>query len=165
MRLYRGLIVAALVFAGTSNALSLDMAHITCGIFATASDDDIGVVIMWLRGYHAGKTGSIAATDTAELQAYGLNLGRYCKDHAADPIIDASEKILTAEHRDDQNRPTGSTNPETGSEAPRKPAERAHASTPSGSTASASRKTSVRHGRHVSTPSHRDRTRHARRSS
>lgn len=166
MRLYLSLIVAALLF-GASNTLSLDMAHVTCRIFATASDDDIGVVIMWLRGYHAGKTGSIPAIDTAQLQAYGLNLGRYCKDHTGDLIIDASERILAEQHPgapENQERPMSSPNPETGSEAAGK-AERALVSTPSGSTDAASRKTAVRQGRHASTPSHRVRRRHTRRSS
>jgi hypothetical protein len=167
MRLYLGLIVAALVF-GTSNTLGLDMAHVTCRVFATASDDDIGVVLMWLRGYHAGKTGSIAATDIAELQAYGLNLGRYCKDHTDDLIINASEKILAGERQgnpDNHKGPMSLTDPETGSEAAGQPAERALVSTPSGSTDAASRKTAVRQGRHASKPSHRARRRHARRSS
>jgi HdeA/HdeB family len=170
MCLCRGFYVAALVFVGTSlHALSLDMANVTCGIFATASDDDIGVVIMWLRGYHAGKTGSVPVIDTSQLQAYGLNLGRYCKDHSGDLIIDASEKILVEEHSDapddSQKRPMSSPNPETGSEAAGKPAERAFSPTPSGSTDAASRKTAVRQGRRVSTPSHRGRRKHARRSS
>jgi len=168
MRIDRFLIAAALVLASSQNALSLDMAHVTCHALATASNDDMAELIMWLRGYHAGKTGDMASTDTAELQEYGLDLGSYCKTHMDDLAINASEKILAEEHRgtsEDRNQSTGVHNPETGSGAGGESVEPVLAAAPTGSIHSRSRPVAPRHRQRASVPHHRDRARHAHRSS
>ena len=48
-------------------------------------------MIMWLRGYHAGKGGTIPF---AVHNPYGGRLGFYCRNHPEERIIDASERIL-----------------------------------------------------------------------
>ena len=169
MRLHRGiLLVATLVFVCTAKALSLDMAHVTCRALATASNDDMAELIMWLRGYHAGKTGDMASTDTAEFQEYGLGLGSYCKTHMDDLAINASEKILAEQHRgtsEDHNQSAGLSNSETGSEAGGKSVEPTLAVAPTGSIHLRSRPAAPLHSRRASTARHHGRTRHARRSS
>jgi hypothetical protein len=57
----------------------------------------MSAIIMWLRGYHAGKTSRIASADEAQMRAFGGRLGRYCKDHPAASVIDASEQIQAEE--------------------------------------------------------------------
>ena len=52
----------------------------------------MAALIMWLRGYHAGKTGASAFQSP---NPYGGRLGFYCKQHADANLIDASEPILT----------------------------------------------------------------------
>jgi hypothetical protein len=100
MRLYRCVLFAvALVLAAAPSAHSLDMAKITCRSFAATGHDNMAAVIMWLRGYHAGRTGIVAATDISEAHAYGKRLGHYCKQHPDANLIDASEQILSDEDR------------------------------------------------------------------
>ena len=98
MCLYRCLLVAAaLVVASTPSAESLDMAKVTCRAFLASGHDNVAAMIMWLRGYHCGRTGVIAASDIAEMRVYGGRLGRYCKEHPDASVIDASEQILSDE--------------------------------------------------------------------
>ena len=75
------------------------MAKVTCRAFIASGHDNMAAMIMWLRGYHSGKLGVIAATDTAEMRFYGGRLGRYCKAHPDASVIDASEQILSDEDR------------------------------------------------------------------
>jgi hypothetical protein len=91
----RALLAASLVIAGAPSAQALDMAKANCRAFLASGQDNMAAVIMWLRGYHAGKSGLIAATDTAQMRAYGGRLGRYCKEHPDTLVIDASEQILS----------------------------------------------------------------------
>jgi acid stress chaperone HdeB len=92
------LFAAVLAVAGASHALAdFDMAHVTCGGFLASGPANMKVIIMWLRGYHAGKSGAVARTHTAEMRAYGRKLGRYCRMHPNARVIDASEQILTDE--------------------------------------------------------------------
>ena len=98
MRLYRCVLFAvALVLAAAPNAHSLDMAKVTCRTFAASGHDNMAAMIMWLRGYHAGRTGIVAATDTSEAHTYGGRLGHYCTQHPDGNVIDASEQILSDE--------------------------------------------------------------------
>jgi HdeA/HdeB family len=155
MRLDRSLIAAALVLAATSSALGLDMAHVTCGALVTADNDDIEAVVIWLRGYHAGKTGDMATTDNAELQEYALDLGTYCKSHIDDLAVHASENILAGKHREtseDHNQSAGLRNPKTGSEAAANRVEPTLAVAPTGSFHSRSRPAAPRQSRRISEP-------------
>jgi hypothetical protein len=100
MRRYRCVLVAAvLMVLGAAGARALDMAHVTCRSFMASGNDNMAAIIMWLRGYHAGKSGTIASTDKAQMRAYGGRLGRYCKEHPDEGAIDASEKIIADEDR------------------------------------------------------------------
>ncbi len=80
-----------IVAAGDLAAREIDNSTISCAQFLAAGRDNMAALISWLRGYHAGKSGAIAY-DTA--LPYGGRLGRYCRDHPAANLIDASEQIL-----------------------------------------------------------------------
>lgn len=96
MRPYRcALFTTALAVAGASHTLSLDMAHVTCRGFLASGSGNMQAIIMWLRGYHAGKMGIVARLEIPEMRTYGAKLGYYCKTHPNLRVIDASEKILT----------------------------------------------------------------------
>ena len=53
----------------------------------------MAATIMWLRGYHAGKTGVIPSHSNVP---YGGRLGFYCGQHPNARVIDASEQILSS---------------------------------------------------------------------
>jgi len=59
-RLYRRVFLAAVVAASTPSAhgAEMDPAKTTCRAFLTSDQANMAVIIMWLRGYHAGKTGA-----------------------------------------------------------------------------------------------------------
>jgi hypothetical protein len=98
MRLYRCVLFAvALVLAAAPSAHSFGMAKVTCRTFAASGHDNMAAMIMWLRGYHAGRTGIVAATDTSEADTYGGRLGHYCTQHPDGNVIDVSEQILSDE--------------------------------------------------------------------
>jgi hypothetical protein len=80
--------------AGTPNAHSKDWnaAEITCSAFAASGRDNMAAIIMWLRGYHAGKSGVIPSHSNV---TYGGRLGFYCRQHPNTGVIDASEQILS----------------------------------------------------------------------
>jgi len=88
------LIAGALLAAAAPSAHGLDMKHVSCTGFLASGQDDMKAIIMWLRGYHAGRSGIIAGTDKAEMTAYGGRLGHYCKAHPDLGVIQASEQIL-----------------------------------------------------------------------
>jgi len=95
MRGYRCVLVAAaLVIAGAPGAYSreMDTGTITCGAFLASGRDNMAVIIMWLRGYHAGKHGGIPFDSNDN---YGGKLGFYCRQHPGANLIEASERILT----------------------------------------------------------------------
>jgi hypothetical protein len=95
MRLYRCvLFAAALLAASAPSAYSreMDPAKITCRAFLGSGRDNMAAVIMWLRGYHAGKAGVIPYRSA---DPYGGRLGFYCKQHPEVSVIDASEQILS----------------------------------------------------------------------
>ena len=75
------------------------MAHVTCRGFLASGRDNMAAIVMWLRGYHSGKSGTITATDSAQMRVYGGKLGRYCREHPDINVIDASEQILSDEDR------------------------------------------------------------------
>jgi acid stress chaperone HdeB len=97
MRLHRRVLFAAVfVVAAAPHALArTDMSKVTCGAFLASGQANMAVIIMWLRGYHAGKRGVIDVIEKPPADPYGGRLGRYCKDHPNDSVIDASERILS----------------------------------------------------------------------
>ena len=95
VRLYRCLFfAAALVTAGSPSAHSneMDPAKITCRAFIASGRDNMAAIFMWLRGYHAGRTGVIPFQSSGP---YGGRLGLYCGQHPEANLIEASEQILT----------------------------------------------------------------------
>jgi hypothetical protein len=90
----RSILIAGALLAAAPSAHGLDMKHVSCTGFLASGQDDMKAIIMWLRGYHAGRSGIIASTDKAEMTAYGGRLGRYCKAHPDLGVIQASEQIL-----------------------------------------------------------------------
>lgn len=100
MRLCPHLFLAvALILAGAPKAHGFDMADVSCRAFVLAGRDNIATMITWLLGYHAGKSGIVAASNLAGMHDYGVRLGRYCQEHPRARLIDASEKVLEAEDR------------------------------------------------------------------
>jgi hypothetical protein len=85
-------IIALLASINAAHAKSFDYAKLTCGSFLASGKDNMAVIIWWLRGYHAGKSGN-AAFDSAD--PYAKRLGFYCGSHRAENLIDTSEHILT----------------------------------------------------------------------
>jgi hypothetical protein len=87
-----------LFIAGAGTAHSADMSKVSCGAFIASGRDNMAAMIMWLRGYHAGRNGVIDATDIPGMREYGGRLGQYCKAHPSTGLIDASELILKENH-------------------------------------------------------------------
>jgi len=87
-------VAATLVIAGALSAYGRDMDNtkVSCGAFLASGRDNMAAIIMWLRGYHAGKTGVIPYQSP---DPYGGKLGFYCRQHPGASVIDASEQILT----------------------------------------------------------------------
>jgi hypothetical protein len=94
MRFHRSVLFAALVLAGAPGAHGgeLDNRTITYRAFLASGQDNMAAIIMWLRGYHAGKTGVIPCQLP---DPYGGRLGFYCKQHRDASVIETSEQILT----------------------------------------------------------------------
>ena len=97
MRLYRRVLFAVIfVVTGAPHAHAhADMSKVTCGAFLASGKANMAAIIMWLRGYHAGKRGVIDVIEKPPTDPYGGRLGRYCKDHPNESVIDASERILS----------------------------------------------------------------------
>ena len=97
MRLYgRVLFAAVLAVVGAPHAHArTDMSKGTCSAFLASGEANMAAAIMWLRGYHAGKRGLIDVIDKPPVDPYGSRLGRYCRDHPNESVIDASERILS----------------------------------------------------------------------
>ena len=97
MRAQRGILAAAvatalLVHAGAGQAKSSNYGAFSCGDFLAAGKPSIAVIIWWLRGYHAGKTGNTTFDSSSD--GYAGRLGFYCGSHRAANLIDTSEHIL-----------------------------------------------------------------------
>jgi hypothetical protein len=95
MRRRRSILIAGLLLAAAApSAHGFDVKHLSCSGFLASGQNNMQAIIMWLRGYHAGRSGIIASTDKAEMSAYGERLGQYCKAHPGVGVIQASEQIL-----------------------------------------------------------------------
>lgn len=83
--------VAWLAIASAGHAANRDYTQLTCGNFLASGMGNMAVIIWWLRGYHAGKSGNIPFDTT---DPYAARLGFYCGSHRAESLIDTSERIL-----------------------------------------------------------------------
>jgi HdeA/HdeB family len=84
---------AVLVVAVAPSAHSLDLSHVTCHEFMASGRANMAAIIMFLHGYHAGRTGVIRFTETDNTK-WGARLGFYCKQYPNANLIEASEQIL-----------------------------------------------------------------------
>jgi hypothetical protein len=99
MRSYRQVVLAAavaaalLAHAGATQAKSSNYGTFSCGDFLAAGKPSIAVIIWWLRGYHAGKTGNTTFDSSSD--GYAGRLGFFCGSHRGDNLIETSERILS----------------------------------------------------------------------
>lgn len=86
--------VATALFAhsGAGQAKSTNYGAFSCGDFLAAGKPSMAVIIWWLRGYHAGTSGTTIFDPAAD--GYAGRLGFYCGNHRAANLIDTSERIL-----------------------------------------------------------------------
>lgn len=85
------MLVLACLVIHVPHAVALDMGKVTCQAFLGSGQANMAAMIMWLRGYHAGKGGTIPFETH---NPYGGRLGYYCKNHPTESVISASEQIL-----------------------------------------------------------------------
>jgi acid stress chaperone HdeB len=76
----------------SADGMEFDNRTITCRAFLASGQNNMAALIMWLFGYHAGKTGIIPYQDHGP---YAGRLGTFCKQHPDANLIEASETILT----------------------------------------------------------------------
>jgi HdeA/HdeB family len=84
-------LAVVLIIVGTSSAHSLDFSKVTCREFLASGQANMAAMIMFLRGYHAGKTGVIPYQSP---DSYGGRLGFYCQEHPDANLVESSEQIL-----------------------------------------------------------------------
>ncbi len=77
----------------SADGMEFDNRTITCGAFLASGQNNMAALIMWLFGYHAGKTGIIPYQDSSG--PYAGRLGAFCQQHPDANLIETSEKILT----------------------------------------------------------------------
>ncbi len=93
MRLHICLVLAtALVAASVPGARALDFSQVTCHDFLASGHANMAATFMFLRGFHAGKTGVIPYDSNDH--RYASRLGYYCKNHPRANLIESSEQIL-----------------------------------------------------------------------
>jgi hypothetical protein len=94
MRRYCRVLLATAVFAaaGEASVHAADYGRLTCGNFLASGKDSMAVIIWWLRGYHAGKSGTTTFNPSSD--GYAGRLGFYCRNHSADNLLETSERIF-----------------------------------------------------------------------
>ena len=92
MPLHRHILLAAVLIAASApGAHGLDLSKVTCHAFLASGRDNMAAMIMFLRGYHSGKTEQIPYDSH---DPYAGRLGFYCRQHPNANLIEASEQIL-----------------------------------------------------------------------
>ena len=87
------LALSALALSGqNAGGRELNYATITCREFLASGQGNMAALISWLRGYHAGKTGTIPFQSP---DPYGARLGAYCKRYPDANLTETSERILS----------------------------------------------------------------------
>lgn len=90
--LFCGLLIAGMgARVSAQNTGTRDYGALTCGNFLASGHDNMAVIIWWLRGHHAGKTG-VDSFDPKD--AYAKRLGFFCGSHRGANLIETSERIL-----------------------------------------------------------------------
>jgi hypothetical protein len=78
-------------FLKPAAAVTRDYGAITCADLLASGRNNMGYLLWWLRGYHAGRRG-VPVFDPQD--AYTARLGYYCRNHPRARLLDASERIL-----------------------------------------------------------------------
>ena len=86
------LVSGAVAQASAQNAGTRDYGALTCRNFMGSGHDNMAVIIWWLRGHHAGKTG-VNSFDAKDV--YAKRLGYFCRSNPRANLIETSERILT----------------------------------------------------------------------
>jgi hypothetical protein len=94
----RKLLISAIAIAlGASSAahaqVTVDVAKMTCGQFATYKIANPKSIAIWLNGYHHGVRGD-AVVDTQQLDTDTKKIQDYCISHSDAPLMQAVETIL-----------------------------------------------------------------------
>lgn len=90
------LFAVLLAVAGTPAAHGMDFSKVTCRAFLASGRPNMAALFMFLRGYHAGKSG-IVPFDPHD--PYAGRLGFYCRQHPEANLIESSERILSEQDR------------------------------------------------------------------
>jgi len=91
-----GPVLLAAALAAAPVAYGLDFSKVTCRQFLASGRANMASMMMWLRGYHAGKSGTIPY-DSAD--RWPARLGFYCRNHPDDNLIEVSERLLAEQDR------------------------------------------------------------------
>ena len=91
-----GQVLLAAALAAAPVAYGLDFSKVTCRQFLASGQANMAPIMMWLRGYHAGKVGAIPY-DSAD--RWRAQLGFYCRSHPDDNLIEMSGRLLAEQNR------------------------------------------------------------------
>lgn len=94
MRFAIAFLAAAMLIASPAAADSLDLSTIKCQDFVKSSKDNIGVIVMWLHGYYAGKADASPVIDFDKFTKDAEKLGKYCGENPNHGLITAADKVL-----------------------------------------------------------------------
>ena len=89
-------LTTVLVFAATAPShaqVSVDVAKMTCGQFATYKVANPKSIAIWLNGYHHGTRGD-TVVDTQQLDADTRNIQDYCTKNPEVPLMQAIDILL-----------------------------------------------------------------------
>ena len=86
-----GLILAATLPARAQ--VSVDVAKMTCGQFATFKVANPKFIAIWLNGYHHGTRGD-TVIDTQQLDSDTKKIQDYCTKNADVPLMQAVETVI-----------------------------------------------------------------------
>jgi hypothetical protein len=95
MRLYCFALVIILFVAPSAHSKELDFTTATCRTFLEVEQANMAAVMMWLLGYHTGKTGIFPFKEIDSFGSYAGRLLVYCKQHPDRNLIEASEEIFS----------------------------------------------------------------------
>ena len=86
-----GLVLAATLPARAQ--VSLDVAKMTCGQFATFKVANPKFIAIWLNGFHHGTRGD-TVIDTQQLDSDTKKIQDYCTKNANVPLMQAVETVI-----------------------------------------------------------------------
>ena len=94
LRLLISVIAITLSASWTAQAqVTVDVAKMTCGQFATYKVASPKNIAIWLNGYHHGVRGD-TVIDTQQLDEDTDKLQRYCIDNPDTPLMQAVETVI-----------------------------------------------------------------------